>query len=80
MLLLTYNTMFIGREIFDLRFVKESGRVSCALTHHAADAGPIRSMENGITTVLFSAETMYLEETEWAEPEGPGYGLQARRT
>lgn len=71
---------FIGREIFDLRFSRASDGVSCVLTHHATDAGPIRSMENGITTALFSADTMNLEETEWAEPEGPGYGSEARRT
>ena len=71
---------FIGREIFDLRLAKTSDGVSCVLTHHAADAGPIRNMENGITTVLFSSETMNLEETEWAEPEGPGYGSQARES
>jgi hypothetical protein len=71
---------FIGREIFDLRFAKAADGVSCTLTHHAVDAGPIRSMENGITTVLFSSDTMNLEETEWAEPEGPGCGSQARRT
>jgi hypothetical protein len=69
---------FIGRDIFALSFAKDSACVSCVLTHHAADAGPVRSMENGITTVLFSAVKMELEETEWSEPEGLSYDSQAR--
>jgi len=58
---------FIGSDIFDLTLAKDASGISCMLTHHRENAGPVRSVENGITTVLFSAENMELEETEWAE-------------
>jgi hypothetical protein len=64
---------FIGADIFDLTFSKDDAGISCVLTHHADDAGPVRRMENGITTVLFSADVMELEETEWAEQSPAGY-------
>jgi len=40
------------------------------LTHHAEGAGSVRTMENGTTTVLFSACAVEIDETEWTEPEG----------
>ncbi len=58
---------FIGSDIFDITLTKDTNGISCVLTHHRDDAGPARSVENGITTVLFSSESMELEETEWAE-------------
>ncbi len=68
----------IGRDIFDLSFTKDGDNISCVLTHHAEDAGPILTMENGTTTVLFSACAVEIDETEWTEPERPDYGSQVR--
>lgn len=59
---------FVGREIFDLSFARDASGIACLLTHHTADAGPVRSMANGVTTPLFRSEKMEIEETEWAEP------------
>jgi hypothetical protein len=58
---------FIGRDIFDLSFTKDGDSISCVLTHHAEDAGPVRTMENGTTTELFSASAVEIDETEWAD-------------
>jgi hypothetical protein len=68
---------FIGSDIFDLTLAKDANGISCVLTHHGEDAGPVRRMENGITTVLFSAEQMEIEETEWAERPPAGDVLKA---
>ena len=68
---------FIGSDIFDLTLVKDTSGISCVLTHHRKDAGPVRSMENGITTVLCLAEQMEIEETEWAEQSPAGGVLKA---
>lgn len=68
---------FTGGDIFDLAFTKNSDGVSCILTYHENDAGPTRNMENGITTVLFSAEKMEIEETEWAEQNIEGDVLKS---
>ncbi len=64
---------FIGTVIFDLAFSKDDGGISCVLTHHTDDAGPVRSMENGITTVLFTSQAIELEETECAEQDAASY-------
>ena len=58
---------FIGSDIFDMTIAKDAGGISCVLTHHKENFGPIRSVENGSTTILFSAKNMEIEETEWAE-------------
>ncbi|MCG3198976.1 MAG: hypothetical protein GHCLOJNM_03483 [bacterium] len=68
---------FIGADIFELAFSKDDGGIACVLTHHADDAGPVRSMDNGTTTVLFSADVVELEETEWAERTPAGDVLKA---
>jgi hypothetical protein len=58
---------FIGDDIFDIILVKDRDIISCEITHHAENAGRVRTMENGNKTVLFSAPQMGIEETEWAE-------------
>lgn len=58
---------FIGGDIFDLTFAKSSDDISCMLTYHQVDADHVRSMENGTTATLFSAEQIQIEETKWTE-------------
>jgi hypothetical protein len=60
---------FLGSDIFDLTFLSESAGISCVLTYHEDTAGPLqtRSMENGLTVVLFSAPEMEITESTWAE-------------
>ena len=71
---------FVGREIFVLRFQTNAVATSCVLTYHEQDAGPVRSMENGVTKVLFSAKAIEIEEITWAEPPAAPYSEPAPRS
>jgi hypothetical protein len=53
---------FVGRDIFDLRFLSDPRGVQCVLTYHRPGELHL-SMENGIQVVLFVAESIEIQET-----------------
>lgn len=68
---------FIGGDIFDLTFRKDSNGIACMLTHHDDNVGLVQTMENETTTVLLSSGQMEIEETEWAEQSPASHGHRA---
>ncbi len=61
---------FVGRDIFELVFDKTFRGIDCILTCHEKNVGPVRTMANGMTTILFTAHEIEMTESEWAAPKG----------